>query len=60
LLTVGAIRMSNVVPAQLQEEKKVSMKIFTMVGGTEIKIEGTSIEIQTIGEPEFAERFPGR
>lgn len=59
LLTVGEIRMSNIAPTQFREEKKVVMKLFTMAGGAEIEIEGTSIEVQTIGEPRFAEHFPG-
>jgi len=58
-LSVGDIRMANLAPTQLREEKKVLLKIVTMVDGTEIDIEGTSIEIRTIGEAVFAESFPG-
>ena len=59
ILTVGGIRMSNIAPTQLHEEKKVSLKIIMKVGGVEIEIEGRSIEVRTIGEPEFVETFPG-
>jgi hypothetical protein len=58
-LTVGEIRMSNLAPTTLREAKKVSLKIWMMVGGAEIEIEGTSIEVRTMGEAEFAESFPG-
>jgi hypothetical protein len=58
-LSVGEIRMSNIAPTTLHEAKKVSLKIWLMIGGSEVEIEGTSIEIRAIGEPEFAEHFPG-
>jgi hypothetical protein len=60
LLIVGENHMSNIAPTQFHEEKeKVSLKIVTKEEGAEIEIEGTSIEIRTIGEPKFADTFPG-
>jgi hypothetical protein len=58
-ITVGDVRISNVAPVPFYEKQKVYLTMRPSSGAAGIEIEGSSIEIRTIGEALFVESFPG-
>ena len=59
VLTVGEIRRSSIAPSHLREEKPVFLKL-ELESLAELQIEGSSIEITTVGEPDLGEAVPTR